>query len=211
MNRPRTEPQGDRRAFVEDEFRALADLAERTSKELGDRLPGIADLLAACLRRGGQVLFCGNGGSAADAQHMAAELVVRLDQDRPGLRARALTTDASVLTAVSNDLGYENAFARQVEALAAPGDVLVLISTSGNSANLTRAAEAARRTAVATVALLGKGGGELLSCVDHALVVPSDRTAHVQEIHGAIGHVLCALVERAMFGIRPGPGPRACG
>lgn len=162
-----------------------------------------ADAMAHTIHKGGQIFFCGNGGSAADAQHMAAEFVVRLDRDRRGMRARALTTDPSVLTAISNDLGYENVFARQVDALAGPDDLLVLISTSGKSPNLTRAVEAARKIPIATVGFLGKGGGGLAEAVDHALVVRSGETAHIQEIHCAIGHILCALVEQAVFGLKP--------
>jgi D-sedoheptulose 7-phosphate isomerase len=209
MSRSDTARTADRKCFVDSEFETLERLAAATRQELTDRMLAAADLMAVSVKSGGQVLFCGNGGSAADAQHMAAEFVVRLDKDRQGMRARALTTDPSVLTAVSNDLGYENVFARQIEALAKPEDLLVLISTSGRSPNLTRAVEAARRIPIPTVALLGKGGGDLVHSVDHALVVPSDHTAHVQELHCAIGHILCALVEQTVFGMRPeAPGGR---
>jgi len=203
MTRPTMISAVDQRAFVEREFEALARLSTAASQTLGPGLLEVADLMARTVTGGGRVYFCGNGGSAADAQHMAAEFVVRLDRDRPGMRARALTTDPSVLTAISNDLGYENVFARQVEALASPGDLLVLISTSGKSPNLTRAVEAARSVPIATVALLGKGGGDLADAVDLALVVPSDQTVHVQELHCAIGHILCALVEGIVFGLPP--------
>ena len=200
MTGPESPSGDDRAAFIRREFDALARTARSTPGVLGPRLLDAADLMVRSVRGGGQVLFCGNGGSAADAQHMAAEFVVRLDRDRRGMRARALTTDPSILTAVSNDLGYENVFARQVEALAGPHDLLVLISTSGRSPNLTQAVAAARAVPIPTVALLGKGGGDLAGLVDVALVVPSDDTAHVQEIHCAAGHILCALVERGVFG-----------
>jgi len=209
MTKPDTAPAVDRASFVDREFNSLERLAAETRRILAPRIVVAADRMAETVRRGGQVLFCGNGGSAADAQHVAAEFVVRLDRDREGMRARALTTDASVLTAISNDLGYENVFARQVETLARPEDLLVLISTSGKSPNLTRAAEAARKIPIPTVALLGKKGGDLAGLVDHPLVVPSAETAHIQELHCAIGHILCALVEQAVFGFQAQPGPEA--
>ncbi|MCK4546089.1 MAG: SIS domain-containing protein [Candidatus Eisenbacteria sp.] len=209
MSRSDTARRVDRRYFIDSEFEALECLAAATRKDMAETMLVVADLMAVSVKSGGQVLFCGNGGSAADAQHMAAEFVVRLDRDRPGMRARALTTDPSVLTAVSNDLGYENVFARQIEVLARPEDLLVLISTSGESPNLTRAAEAARKIPIPAIALLGKGGGDLARAVDHALIVPSRRTAHIQELHCAMGHILCALVEQTVFGPCPeAPGNR---
>ena len=159
-----------------------------------------AQLLADAFRSGGKVLLCGNGGSAADCQHVAAEFVSILTRDfeRPGLPAIALTTDTSFLTAYANDFGYDGLFARQVEALGKAGDLLVGISTSGNSVNVIRAVEAAHRIDMRTVALTGRGG-KLPPIVDVAVSVPSTNTQHIQEAHLAIEHVLCELVERQLF------------
>ena len=150
------------------------------------------------LRSGRKLLFCGNGGSAADAQHWAGELVSRFYYDRPGLAAIALTTDSSILTAIGNDYGYDYTFARQVEALGQGGDVLVAISTSGNSPNIIRAAEAARARGVAVVGFTGEGGGKLAPLSDICFRVPSTETPRIQEGHEFIGHLLCALVEAEM-------------
>jgi D-sedoheptulose 7-phosphate isomerase len=147
---------------------------------------------------GGKVMFAGNGGSAADAQHWAGELVSRFYYDRPGLAAVALTTDSSILTAIGNDYGYDYTFARQVEALGHAGDVLVAISTSGNSPNIIRAAEAARQRGIGVIGFTGKGGGKLAPMSDPCFRVPSDETPRIQEGHEFIGHLLCALVESEM-------------
>lgn len=155
--------------------------------------------IAACLQRGGKVLLCGNGGSAADAQHIAAELVGRYLAERPGLSAIALTTDSSILTAVANDYGYDQVFARQVQALARLGDVFIGITTSGNSASVVAAAAAARAAGCSTIGLLGRDGGQLLNLVDQPVVVPADVTAHIQECHIVIGHIWCALVDEALL------------
>jgi D-sedoheptulose 7-phosphate isomerase len=154
-------------------------------------------LLAEAIRGGGKVLFCGNGGSAADAQHLAAELVGRLDasRDRDPLPGLALTTDTSALTAVSNDFGFEEVFARQVRALGRPGDALVCLSTGGRSPNVLRAAEAARRAGLRVVALVGPGGSELDDLADVCLHVPGDSSGHIQQGHITLGHLLCRLAE----------------
>jgi len=152
----------------------------------------------AALRADGILFFAGNGGSAADAQHIATEYVVRYGHNRRPLPAVALTTDTSLLTACANDLGYDEIFARQIEALARSGDVLVLHSTSGESPNTLRAAQAAKVKGVKVVALLGKGGGALKSLADCALIVPSDETSHIQELHLAVEHIVCAMVENAL-------------
>lgn len=154
---------------------------------------------AATFRAGGTVFFAGNGGSAAAAQHVAAEYVVRYRTTRRALRAVALTTDSSALTAAGNDLGFEQVFSRQVEALGKPGDLLVLHSTSGQSANLLRAAETARRTGVSVVALLGGDGGPLRGLVDQALVVPATETSRIQELHLAVEHLIVELVEAELL------------
>jgi len=177
---------------------ALAALATRVGEEHGETIAAIADNYITALRAGGTLFFAGNGGSAADAQHIAAEYVVRYGHNRRPLPAVALTTDTSLLTACANDLGYDEIFARQVEALARSGDVLVLHSTSGESPNTLRAAQAAKVKGVRVVALLGKGGGALSSLADCALIVPSDETSHIQELHLAVEHIVCAMVENAL-------------
>ena len=158
-------------------------------------------LLAAQLFKGNKIMFCGNGGSAADSQHLAAELVVRLRSsvNRPALAAIALTVDASVMTAGGNDIGFENVFARSVEALGRDGDVLVAISTSGNSENVYRAIEQAKKQNIYVVGLLGAGGGKIASLCDVSLVVPSKITARVQESHILVGHIWCEMVEEILF------------
>lgn len=181
-------------------LRELADLLGRTADAHGREIAALADLLSDALAAGAKLLFAGNGGSAADAQHLAAEYVVRFRRSGRALPALALTTDTSLLTAAANDLGFAEVFARQVAALGAPGDVLLLHSTSGNSPNLLRAADAAREAGVTTVALLAMGGGELRGRVDHALVLPTDDPAHAQEVQLAIGHALCDAVEARMRG-----------
>ena len=158
-----------------------------------------ADILSAW-KRGGRLLVAGNGGSAADAQHLAAELVGRFRHDRPALAAVALATNASTLTAVANDFGYDHVFARQVEALGQEGDVLLVISTSGNSPNCTMAAQVARKRGLRVHGLLGKGGGVLLKEVDGALIAPSDDTPRIQEIHITMCHLLCEILETALEG-----------
>lgn len=178
----------------------LSRLAHDVGRILGQEIEDIAELTIEALRGGGRLFFCGNGGSAADAQHLAAEYVVRFGRDRPALPAFALTTDSSVLTAAANDLGYEAVFARQIEALCAPGDVLFLHSTSGESPNLLRAAEAGTEKGVVTVGMLARGGGRLAGVVDHCLIIPTDSTARAQEIHMAIGHAICERVEEVLSG-----------
>jgi len=177
---------------------ALAALATRVGEEHAGTIAAIADTYITALRAGGTLFFAGNGGSAADAQHIAAEYVVRYGHNRRPLPAVALTTDTSLLTACANDLGYDEIFARQVDALARSGDVLVLHSTSGESPNTLRAAQAAKVKGVKVVALLGKGGGALSSLADCALIVPSDETSHIQELHLAVEHIVCAMVENAL-------------
>ncbi len=152
------------------------------------------------LRNGGKILICGNGGSAADAQHFSAELVGRYKKERKGLPALALTTDSSVLTAISNDYGYDMVFSRQVDALGEKGDMLFLISTSGNSQNLLEAAKTAKEKGIRAIGLLGKGGGKLVALCDSAIVVPSDNTPRIQEMHGMAIHMLCGLIENGLFG-----------
>jgi D-sedoheptulose 7-phosphate isomerase len=177
---------------------ALAALAGRVAEQHAEAIATIADAYVETLRAGGTLFFAGNGGSAADAQHLATEYVVRYRSSRPALRAVALTTDSSLLTASANDLGFDEVFARQVEALARPGDILSLHSTSGESPNVVRAAQAAKARDVRVVALLGKSGGRLKQLADIALVVPSDDTARIQELQLAVEHIICEMVEERM-------------
>jgi len=176
-------------------FRESATVKLRFVAEASARIEAVAREMAEVLRRGGKLLFLGNGGSAADAQHLAAEFVNRFLVDRKALAALALTTDTSVLTSIGNDRGMEQIFSRQVEALARPGDLVVAISTSGNSPDVLRAVEAARRLGCRTIGLTGGSGGALAKVVDDAFVVPSQETPRIQETHITLGHALCALVE----------------
>jgi len=157
-------------------------------------------LIADSLKNGGTLLLCGNGGSAGDAQHIAAEFVATLDHQRPrpGLRALALTTDTSFLTAFTNDFGYDNVFARQVETLGRNGDVLIGLSTSGNSANVVAAVKAAKANGIRTIAMTGESGGALKDLADVVIAVPSSQTGHIQEAHIALGHAITAAVEKAL-------------
>jgi D-sedoheptulose 7-phosphate isomerase len=165
-----------------------------------ESIAAAADLIATALRAGRKLLLCGNGGSAADCQHMAAELVGRLtrEMERPGLPAIALTTDTSFLTAYANDVGFDGVFARQVQALGSAGDILIAISTSGNSRNVLAAAEEARRKGLSVVALLGEDG-PLASMADVAIHAPTRDTQLIQQVHLAVEHLLCHLVERALY------------
>jgi D-sedoheptulose 7-phosphate isomerase len=153
---------------------------------------------ADCIARGGKIMFCGNGGSAGDAQHLAAELVGRLVRDRRALPGLALSTDSSALTCIANDFGYDEIFARQVEGLGHTGDVLVAISTSGNSSNVLRAVETAKRIGVYTIGFLGRDGGKLGPIVDTPIIVASNETARIQEAHIFLGHAMCARIEQRL-------------
>jgi D-sedoheptulose 7-phosphate isomerase len=176
-------------------FHELATLAQSVAASLSEAIAGIADRVGRALVSQNKLMFCGNGGSAADAQHLAAEYVVRFQRDRTPLSAIALTTDTSLLTAAANDLGFEHVFARQVHALGRRGDILFLHSTSGNSLNLLAAAAAARELDVYTIGVLARGGGKLAERVDQTLILPTNHAAHAQELHLAVGHVICDLVE----------------
>jgi D-sedoheptulose 7-phosphate isomerase len=159
------------------------------------KLAAAAELIRTALATGHKLLFCGNGGSAADAQHWAAEFVGRFQKERRGLPAIALTVDTSILTAVANDYGYERVFSRQVEALGQPGDVLIGVSTSGNSGNVVAAVELAKTRGLKTVSLTGCGGGKLAQLTDVCLAIPCKVTARVQEVHSLMGHILCELAD----------------
>ncbi len=163
-------------------------------------LADAAAATAAALKAGRKLMVAGNGGSAADAQHLVAEFVSRLVEDRPAMRAVALTTDTSILTAIGNDYGYERVFVRQIEALGLPGDVFVGISTSGRSPNVLRALELCRERGIVTIGLTGKTGGAMPPLCDYCIRIPSNVTMHIQEAHLALEHIFCLLVERGYFG-----------
>ncbi|MHB1958721.1 MAG: D-sedoheptulose-7-phosphate isomerase [Acidobacteriaceae bacterium] len=175
----------------------LSDVAK--NDELHGVLVAAARETAKSLKNGRKLMVAGNGGSAADAQHLVAEFVSRLIKDRPALRAVALTTDTSILTAVGNDYGYECTFARQIEALGQPGDVFLAISTSGNSPNIVRALELAHSTGIVTIGLTGANGGRMVRLCDYCLRMPSDATMKIQEAHLALEHIFCLLVEQIYF------------
>jgi D-sedoheptulose 7-phosphate isomerase len=183
------------RAQAVTRLRDLAELARKTADEVPDQIVAAASLVRDVLAHGGTLFFCGNGGSAADAQHIATEYVVRYMKNRRAMRAIALTTDTSLLTAAGNDLGFEHIFSRQVEALARSGDLLVVHSTSGTSPNVINAAEAARKQGAKVLVLTARDGGSLRALADVAIVIPTDRTDRAQELHLAIQHVICEMVE----------------
>jgi len=179
-------------------LRELARLATLVSETLGPDLDRALAMVRETVNGGGTLFFCGNGGSAADAQHMATEYVVRYMRDRRAYPAVALTTDTSLLTAAGNDFGFEQIFSRQVQALARRGDLLVIHSTSGNSPNVLRAAEAARAQSVRVLAFSAGNGGKLRALADHCVVIPTTRTDRAQELHMCLEHLICELVERSL-------------
>lgn len=187
--------------------RAVLTAASRSVQEaveqLSDDLSPLIEAVIVALEGGHKVMLCGNGGSAADAQHIAAEFVNRYRMDRPPLAAIALTTDSSILTSIANDFSYDDVFAKQVTALGKPGDVLIAISTSGNSPSILRALEAARDRGVVTAALLGCDGGKARPLAEIPIVVPLTETARIQEVHLMLEHTLCELVDEALFLPRP--------
>lgn len=176
----------------------LNDMA--ADKSLHELVVRAVTVSVQALERGNKLMFAGNGGSAADAQHWAGELVSRFNFDRPGLAAIALTTDTSILTAIGNDYGYDYVFARQVEALGREGDLLFAISTSGNSRNIVRAIEAARKAGITVVGFTGRGGGAMAELCDICFRMPSDETPKIQEGHEFLGHLVCGLIESEIFG-----------
>ena len=181
--------------FYQAEFSEHRAVAQATEAALRLSFASLVAACVRCIRGGGKIMFFGNGGSAADAQHLAAELTVRYKHDRVAIAAIALTTDSSVLSACGNDLGFDQIFARQIEALGRPGDIAIGISTSGKSPNVARALLEAKRMGLVTAALSGKGGGDLGGVAEHLLVVPSNTTARIQEMHITLGHMLCEALE----------------
>ena len=186
----------DVRTHFAEGLRDLAALAHRVAESMGDELETALALVRDTVRRGGTLFFCGNGGSAADAQHLATEYVVRYARNRKAYPAVALTTDTSLLTAAANDFGFEHVFARQVEAHAKPGDLLVIHSTSGNSPNVLRAAEAAKERGIRVLAFSARDGGALRGLADHSVIIPTPRTDRAQELHLCIEHLICDVIER---------------
>ena len=188
---------------IQQQFFDSADAKYAAAEALTRPVCDAAQILLNCITSGGKVLACGNGGSAGDAQHFAAELVGRFERERPGLPAISLATDTSILTAVGNDYGYQQVFSKQVQALGQPGDVLLAISTSGNSGNVIAAIEAAHEKDMAVIALTGKGGGRIgamLSDRDMHICVPHDRTARIQEVHLLVIHCLCDAIDVSLLG-----------
>ena len=213
MPRPPAAPPVDHSGPLERQARATLRETARTLAEVQKRnAPAVAvaaELILGCFENGGTVYFCGNGGSAADAQHLACEFSGRYLVDRPGLPAIALTTNSSALTAIGNDYGYDDVFSRQLEGLASPGDVLVAISTSGRSESVRRAVRTAHALELTVIGMTGARGAEFAAMCDVALVTPHDVTPYIQEGHIAMGHAFCLLVERALFPAgTPGKGPR---
>lgn len=185
---------GEINPLIAERFTDHLDVFGQTMEQM-ETIQLIAERCKTALAAGNKVLFCGNGGSAADAQHLAAELIGRFQKERRSLASIALTTDTSILTAVANDYGYDEVFSRQVEGLGRAGDVLIGISTSGNSANVVKAALKARDTGMHTIAFTGEGGGKLQDICDITLAIPSKVTARIQEMHILVGHIICELVE----------------
>lgn len=191
-----------RQAFIQDELIASAETKRKILESCPDKIIRAVDIIINALNNKKKLLFCGNGGSAADSQHLATEFVIRMNPTikRPGIAAMALTTDTSMLTAGANDIGYDNVFSRAVEALGNNGDVLIGISTSGKSESVNLAFKMAKSKGMATIAFLGKDGGTSRDLVDLPIIVPSNDTQRIQEGHITIGHIICGLVEREMYG-----------
>ncbi len=190
------------RGYIEEQIRASYETKRRIAEnaELVGLIEAVAQRCVAVYRSGRKTLLAGNGGSAADAQHIAAELVGRYGFDRPSIPSVALTVDTSALTAIGNDYGYDHIFSRQLEGMGQEGDLFIGISTSGNSANIIRAFESAKAKGITTVALTGRDGGAMARMADYAVVVPSDATPRIQESHILIGHIWCDIIERELFG-----------
>jgi len=187
-------------SFISAQLKEHRAVLDRIEAELAGQIARIAVRLVETMKIGNKLLIMGNGGSAADAQHFAAEIVGRFKMERPALPAIALSTDTSIITAIGNDYGFERIFSRQVEALAAPGDALIAISTSGNSANILQALLTGRQAGCSAIGLLGKDGGTIKEICDLSLIIPSDDTPRIQEGHITVIHILCDLIEQTLFG-----------
>lgn len=184
--------------YIEEQFDELARCAA-DAKAQATAIAEAAELCLASLRAGGKIIFCGNGGSAAQSQHLAAELVGRYRLERPAMNALSLTVDTSNLTAIGNDYGYEVIFSRQLEGVGRRGDVLIGLSTSGNSKNVLRAFEQAAQMGIHTIALVGRSGGAMAAAASLSICAPADTSAHIQELHITIGHLICDLIEKGMY------------
>ncbi len=191
----------DKNSFIKDSLKESSEIKLKVSELCFGDILKVADVIVGCIKKGNKLLFCGNGGSAADCQHIATEFMVRLshDVDRPAIGAVALTTDSSNITAGGNDIGFENIFARNVEGIGNKGDILIGISTSGNSENIVRAVKKAKEKGMITVGLLGKTGGKLKNICDYSVCVPSENIQRIQESHITIGHILCEITEREIY------------
>lgn len=190
------------RTLIENQIKASYEVKQKifNNSRMIDLVQAVCSRAIDVYKSGNKTLIAGNGGSAADAQHIAGEFVSRFYFDRPGLASIALTTDTSILTAIGNDYGYERLFARQIQANGVPGDMFIGISTSGNSANIVRALEESKSKGLITVGLTGEAGGKMEELCDYCIKVPSNETPRIQESHILIGHIICATVEEAMFG-----------
>jgi len=191
----------NRTKFFEESLKESAETKNKIHELCKDDVFAAIDIIVNSVKNGGKVMFCGNGGSAADSQHLATEFVIRLSHDlnRPSIAAIALTTDTSLLTAGGNDIGFENVFARTVEGLGKEGDVLIGISTSGNSKNVINAFAKAKEKKIKTIAFLGGSGGKIKDTTDISIIIPSPNTQRIQEGHITIGHIICESVEREMY------------
>ncbi len=191
----------DKHKFIKDSLKESAEVKIAIEEACGSEILESVDMLAGAFRNGNKLLLCGNGGSAADSQHIATEFMIRLSHDlqRPAIPAIALTTDSSNLTAGGNDIGFENVFARNIEGLGNKGDILIAISTSGNSKNIVNAVETAHKKGMKVIGLLGNNGGALKALVDIPIVIPSANTQRIQEGHITVAHILCELVERELY------------
>lgn len=192
----------DTKKFIVDSLNESAETKLKIKDQLTEEILKAVDLLSTCFKSGNKLLLCGNGGSAADCQHIATELMIRLNHhiQRPALPAIALTTDTSNLTAGGNDIGFENVFARNVEGLGNEGDVLLAISTSGNSPNVVKAVEMAHQKGMKVIGFLGGNGGKLKTTVDLPIVIPSSNVQRIQEGHITVAHIICELVEEKLYG-----------
>ncbi len=190
------------KSFIETQLKESAETKLSILDKCSNEIEQAINAMTESVRAGGKILFCGNGGSAADAQHLATEFMIRLSHDlqRPAIPAIALTTDSSNLTAGGNDIGFENVFARNVEGLGSRGDVLIAISTSGNSANVVKAVEKAKEKEILVIGFLGGSGGKLKSLVDIPIVIPNENVQRIQEGHITVGHILCEATERILYG-----------
>ena len=182
--------------WIQDSLEAARDVFADTAEKCRQEIQTAADIVAGSLKAGGKILLCGNGGSAADAQHIAAELTVKMKEVRSPLAGIALTTNSSLLTAQANDLGFETVFSRQIASLGDERDVLVAISTSGNSPNILHGVRTAKEMGIKVIGLTGKGGGKLAPICDVAIIVPSDAVPRIQEVHIAVGHLICEFAEQ---------------